>query len=191
MYLKKGDFIIKKSFTVFNSNKLPVEEIKSFNKKREVYFINGIRYDDLSIFEIIDESRKDEIMKVWDNLIIFPKPSYKKNSCIRNDNGQDKTKFSLKTVKYILFRYKMLYPDKNFQAYKCDKCKHYHLGKGFDNLFQRWMVQLKKFLCRHDWKNISGMGAPDYKQGEMVMASRLHECKKCDKREMKGMGMYI
>lgn len=50
-------------------------------------------------------------------------------SCIREDNGEPKQKHNERKVKPVLFRYRQLYPEKNFHAYKCSICGHYHLGK--------------------------------------------------------------
>lgn len=54
-----------------------------------------------------------------------------------------------------------------------------------------FFIFLQQFLCRHKWKNISGMPSSNPRPGEMISASRMHKCSKCKKKEMKGMGMYL
>ncbi len=53
-------------------------------------------------------------------------------------------------------------------------------------LFKR----LKCFLGFHDWVNIDDEPEPDT-SGGAVLWSALHECKRCKKKEHKGMGWLM
>jgi hypothetical protein len=48
---------------------------------------------------------------------------------------------------------------------------------------------IKQFFCIHDYKDISNMDLPSTENNEIYACNRFHKCTKCDKEELKGIGI--
>jgi len=62
--------------------------------------------------------------------------------------------------------------------------------KSFATNMKNTLNKIKCFLGFHDWKNLC-TSYPEFKKGEAILISELHECKRCKKRKLFGMGWVV
>lgn len=79
--------------------------------------------------QIISEEEARSILKIFNECTKLSECSRKEFSHIREDTGIEKVQYTEKTFTVPLFRLKMKYPDKEFNAYVCDVCGSIHIGK--------------------------------------------------------------
>jgi hypothetical protein len=94
------------------------------------YLLNGLYVIDQEKLTVIDEAEQLRIEETWKNLEISEvlKPDLN-TSCIREDNGEAKVKFSENSYKKALFKFRIRNPEGNYEAYKCAQCGSIHIGK--------------------------------------------------------------
>lgn len=83
----------------------------------------------IASIHVISEEEARSILKIFNECTKLSECSRKEFSHIREDTGIEKVKYTEKTFTAPLFRLRMKYPDKEFNAYVCDVCGSIHIGK--------------------------------------------------------------
>jgi rubrerythrin len=96
-----------------------------------LYILNNLYVIDQEKLTVIEEDERSRVEKVWEEsgeICVSLKPDLN-TSCIREDNGEAKMKFSESNFRKALFRHRMRNPSGGYEAYKCSHCDHIHIGK--------------------------------------------------------------
>lgn len=136
---KKGMWLRKASYGMFNNGK-PVTQVRDFgwSKPERVaktgikqVAINGRHYFNPESLVEITEQEAQDLMSVFEGLQISESiGTGLSTSCFRDDNGKGKQGFpEAKQALKVLFKFQVTRPNDNFEAYKCDTCEQYHIGK--------------------------------------------------------------
>jgi hypothetical protein len=132
LVLRVGQMIIKKSFTIFNTDQSPVLTIKKIKPWSEgQYMINGTYVILQKNVEVVNQAEADQIVEIWKSsqqLSELLKDDFN-GSCVREDNGEKKQTYSIKQFPHVLFSWKMKRPNEGFEAYTCAHCNEIHIGK--------------------------------------------------------------
>lgn len=135
--IKKGDYVHRKNLLAIGK-KIAIEanHIKErHHKDGIVYTVNGKGGATGFIEHLVIVSREEaeRLNALYSECQVSEsvKPGIS-TSCIREDNGEPKQKHNARSVLPVLFRYRQLYPEKNFEAYKCTICGWHHIGKRLD-----------------------------------------------------------
>lgn len=131
LVLRVGQIIIKKSFTIFNTDQTPVLTIKKIEPwSIGQYRINGTYVILQKNVEIVNQEEADQIVEIWkssQHLSELLKDDFN-GSCVRED-GKKKQTYSIKQFPHVLFSWKMKKPADGFEAYICSHCNEIHIGK--------------------------------------------------------------
>lgn len=191
---KKGMWLKKANYGMFTDGK-PVTQVKSCNwtkPKKEgeekLIIINGKNFFKPESLVEITEGEAENLLKLFDSLQISESiGTGMSTSCFRDDSGKPKQGFKeAKQALKVLFKFQVTRPNDNFEAYKCDTCNQYHIGKrpsdevlsnhvndeskDFDNIMRKnlggtagWMWTWNGY-CRFAKYDI----VPVYKKGEVT-----------------------
>jgi hypothetical protein len=144
MNLQVGQWIRKANYTIIHPIKgrskpkrgkeywgTPVMKIERLGKDKSLTVINGRAFPRTAQFVVIEEQEAISLLKAWDECQISETTMpLEITSCVREDTGEPKNKIhSPESARELLFGFKMKYPDKEFNAYKCAHCETYHVGK--------------------------------------------------------------
>lgn len=133
--LKIGEIVRKKSGELFGGHggdpvpALAIEKIGAWASGR--YILNGLYVIEQEKLVVIDEEEKKKIDSIWEStseISTTLKPELN-TSCVREDNGEPKQKFSERSYRKALFKHRVRNPEGGYEAYTCAHCGSVHIGK--------------------------------------------------------------